>query len=116
MFGGKGGGILSSLFGGIAGARANGGPVSGGSSYLVGERGPELFTPSVSGAIVPNNKMGGGRMTLEATGATLTMSDDGSIKGTMLVTARQAGEHAVATSRRSLPAWQAEYASTGGLV
>lgn len=35
-------------------ARAAGGPVSAGESYLVGERGPELFTPSRSGAIVPN--------------------------------------------------------------
>ncbi len=46
---------LGSLFGG---ARADGGPVSAGSSYLVGERGPELFTPSTSGAIVPNHAMG----------------------------------------------------------
>jgi tape measure domain-containing protein len=44
---------------GIAGARATGGPVSSGSSYLVGERGPEMFTPSVGGNITPNNKMGG---------------------------------------------------------
>jgi len=48
---------LGSLFGG---ARADGGPVSAGSSYLVGERGPELFTPSTSGAIVPNHAMGNG--------------------------------------------------------
>lgn len=41
-------------------ARANGGPVMGGSSYLVGERGPELFTPSSSGNITPNGAMGGG--------------------------------------------------------
>jgi hypothetical protein len=41
----------------IAGARADGGPVSAGRTYLVGERGPELFTPSSSGQIIPN---GGG--------------------------------------------------------
>ncbi len=35
----------------IAGARALGGPVSQGKTYLVGERGPELFTPGLSGAI-----------------------------------------------------------------
>jgi phage-related minor tail protein len=34
--------------------RASGGPVIGGTSYLVGERGPELFTPSRSGMITPN--------------------------------------------------------------
>ena len=41
-------------------ARANGGPVMSGTTYLVGERGPELFTPSSSGNITPNHAMGGG--------------------------------------------------------
>jgi len=41
-------------------ARALGWPVTGGNSYLVGERWPELFTPSQSGSITPNNKLGGG--------------------------------------------------------
>lgn len=44
------GGALSGVFGG---ARADGGPVSGGGSYLVGERGPEVFTPATSGDISP---------------------------------------------------------------
>ena len=34
--------------------RAMGGPVSAGDSYMVGERGPELFMPKTSGTIVPN--------------------------------------------------------------
>lgn len=38
--------------------RASGGPVSAGSPYLVGERGPELFVPNASGSILPNG--GGG--------------------------------------------------------
>jgi phage-related minor tail protein len=38
----------------VAGARAAGGPVEAGSSYLVGENGPELFVPSSSGSVVPN--------------------------------------------------------------
>jgi hypothetical protein len=38
------------------GFRANGGPVSSGFPYIVGERGPELFMPSTSGKIVPNNQ------------------------------------------------------------
>ena len=56
--------LRASLNSGIK-ARALGGPVSGGEPYLVGERGPELFVPSVSGGIVPNNSVGGfmgGRM------------------------------------------------------
>jgi lambda family phage tail tape measure protein len=44
----------------LAGARAGGGPVAGGSTYLVGEKGPELFTPGSSGSIVPNHALGGG--------------------------------------------------------
>jgi predicted nucleic acid-binding Zn-ribbon protein len=46
----------------ISGARADGGPVNSGRSYLVGERGPELFVPGSSGSIVPNDAMrsGGG--------------------------------------------------------
>lgn len=40
--------------------RAVGGPVSGGSPYIVGEMGPELFVPGRSGTIVPNKQMGGG--------------------------------------------------------
>lgn len=43
--------------GGFAGFMADGGPVSAGSSYIVGERGPELFVPRSSGSIVPNEKM-----------------------------------------------------------
>ena len=46
---------------GIVGARAMGGPVAGGSTYLVGERGPELFTPGTSGSITPNHALGGGQ-------------------------------------------------------
>lgn len=38
----------------ISGFRANGGPVSGGKSYIVGERGPEMFTPSRSGYVHAN--------------------------------------------------------------
>jgi hypothetical protein len=34
--------------------RAGGGPVSAGTPYVVGERGPELFVPGMSGAIIPN--------------------------------------------------------------
>jgi hypothetical protein len=45
---------------GISGTRASGGPVMGGKSYLVGERGPELFTPGSSGSITPNGSFGGG--------------------------------------------------------
>jgi hypothetical protein len=50
-------GAIENIFGG---GRATGGPVTGGTSYLVGEKGPELFTPGSSGNIIPNNRLGGG--------------------------------------------------------
>lgn len=40
--------------------KAIGGPVQSGKPYVVGERGPEMFVPSRSGSIVPNNKLSGG--------------------------------------------------------
>jgi phage-related minor tail protein len=59
-----GGGLIGSLaaaagslFGGKPG-RATGGPVTGGSAYLVGERGPELFVPTAAGHVQP---LGSGR-------------------------------------------------------
>ncbi|MGI4878545.1 MAG: hypothetical protein ACRYG4_13775 [Janthinobacterium lividum] len=67
LFGGSssgGGGILSSLasaagslFGGAPG-RATGGPVTGGSAYVVGERGPELFVPTAAGRIATGGQGG----------------------------------------------------------
>ena len=56
------GSFLGTLF---SGARALGGPVTGGRSYLVGERGPEMFVPSSSGSIVPNGA--GGSVTVSPT-------------------------------------------------
>lgn len=42
-------------------ARAVGGPVESGRTYLVGEKGPELFSPSGSGTIIPNAGSAGGK-------------------------------------------------------
>ena len=49
------------------GTKQHGGPVSGGSPYVVGEAGPEMFVPNTSGNIIPNNQMGaaiGGEVTV----------------------------------------------------
>ncbi len=50
-------------------------------SYLVGERGPELFTPSRSGMVLSNNSMGGGPtnivVNVDATGSTVEGDDQG---------------------------------------
>jgi hypothetical protein len=59
MFGGAGGGgnIFSSLFGSFGGARASGGSVQSGKTYLVGENGPELATFGRNGTIIPNHAL-----------------------------------------------------------
>ena len=44
------GSFLSGLF------KADGGPVSGGQPYIVGEQGPEWFVPNGAGTILPNGK------------------------------------------------------------
>jgi len=51
---------FKSMFKTFGGMRANGGPVSSGSGYIVGEKGPEWFQPNTSGSIIPNHALGGG--------------------------------------------------------
>lgn len=53
---GTGGGLLGGLFK----KRAQGGSVTAGQPYLVGERGPELFMPGRSGGIARAGSFGGG--------------------------------------------------------
>jgi len=48
------GGLLGVLAKALSGGRAGGGPVQAGQSYLVGERSPEIFTPSQAGMISPS--------------------------------------------------------------
>jgi len=59
-------GAISSAFGGF---RANGGSVTAGTPYVVGEKGAELFVPNSSGTIVPNGAMGGTTINLTVNGA-----------------------------------------------
>jgi hypothetical protein len=56
-------GTIPTVSGGGTGAqnpdiRQHGGPVWPGGEFLVGERGPEIFRPSQSGQIVPNERLG----------------------------------------------------------
>jgi len=59
-------GAISSAFGGF---RAEGGSVTGGKAYVVGEQGAELFVPSGNGTIVPNGAMGGSVINVTVNGA-----------------------------------------------
>ena len=53
-----GGGILSSIFSGLAGlGKAKGGPVRSGQGYPVGEEGVEWFQPDQHGTIIPHDAL-----------------------------------------------------------
>ena len=86
----KGGGILGAI-----GLFANGGRPPVGRPSIVGEKGPELFVPSSSGTIVPNNKLGGGGSTsvvvnVDASGSDVQGDDAGAKElGTLISVAVQ---------------------------
>lgn len=65
--------------------RATGGPVTGGSSYIVGENGPERFVPNNDGSIIPNRLLGGGGVTIYITGNQLLSQDAGEVISEMIM-------------------------------
>ena len=74
---------VNSLLGSIPGIgslfKAEGGSVKRGGSYIVGERGPELFTPGSSGMITPNNQLGGSTnvvVNVDASGSAVEGDED----------------------------------------
>ena len=83
------GSVISSILsaGSSITGRAVGGSVSGGTPYIVGERGPELFVPGASGAIVPNGMMAGvgSGITVVITGNTLLDRDSAQYIGNEMI-------------------------------
>ncbi len=74
----EGSGLLGNLFGGLL---ASGGPAKAGKSYIVGEQGPELFTPGVSGMVSPNSSLGGSTnivVNVDASGSSVEGEEEGS--------------------------------------
>ncbi|MBR1131911.1 phage tail tape measure protein [Bradyrhizobium iriomotense] len=67
----------------IAGARAMGGPVSFGKPYLVGEQGPELFVPGMSGRIEPNDTLR--RLTSDGASAVASSSENTTTPGPVTI-------------------------------
>ena len=64
----------------FGGKKANGGSVTGGKSYLVGERGPEMFTPGASGMITSNDAIGGSTnivVNVDASGSSVEGDEQG---------------------------------------
>jgi predicted transcriptional regulator len=64
LFGGGGGGFASGFAGAPALGFADGGVTSSRRPYLVGERGPEMFVPNMTGRVVPTKSLGGGEVTV----------------------------------------------------
>ena len=95
-----GGGLFGSIFGGLGGlfgggggpidvatpilptpiyTAANGGMIPGGRASLVGEKGPELFTPATSGFVTPNHALGGSTnvvVNVDASGSSVEGDED----------------------------------------
>jgi len=92
----KGGGLVDTI-GGFAGnlfggARADGGPITAGTPYLVGERGPEIVVPKSSGTVLPNGT---------GTGTSVTINQNfNGVRDAQGV--RQAGSRAAADAARAL--------------
>ena len=103
LAGSDGVGILSFLGFGTE-AKANGGSVRGGSPYVVGERGPELFVPGQNGGVMRNEDMRRlmGRSPANSGNAGASMNftfETTNIGGTEYVSREQL-EAAMATTRR----------------
>lgn len=95
-----GGGIFTGA--GPFAFRANGGPVTGGAPYVVGERGPELFVPGTGGSVVPTNDLRAamGSAPGSAGGPVLNMSFETTNIGGVEYVSREQLEQAMAATRR----------------
>mgnify|MGYP003641068378 CR=1 FL=1 len=105
-------GSVGSFFGvnlgSFGGGKAEGGPVQSGTTYLVGENGPEIFTTQSSGTIIPNHALsgGGGGQTVNYNGPFIqSMSAIDTQSGiAFLAKNKQAVWAANQSAQRSLPA------------
>lgn len=100
----SGGGFLEKILGGLFGGFfADGGPMVGGRSYIVGEKGPELFRPRTSGYLFPNDQMamagGGGGTTVYLTQNLNIRAENGYVRPQ---SAKQAAAEAGAGITRAL--------------
>lgn len=93
-------GMISGAISGVTGIplkpKAIGGAVQAGTSYLVGERGPEMFVPSRSGSIVPNKGMSNGMVVnVDARGA----SDPAAVRAQVEMGIAQAAPYIIAAAQ-----------------
>jgi tape measure domain-containing protein len=105
LAGSDGVGFFSILAGSFTGGtRANGGPVSGGAPYLVGERGPELFVPGNNGGVMSNSDLRNAMGSAPGSGGggpVLNMSFETTTIGGVEYVSRDQLEQAMAETRRA---------------
>jgi len=104
LAGTDGKGVLSFLgFGTGFGKRAAGGPVTGRTPYVVGERGPELFVPGTGGSVVPTSDLRAamGSAPGSAGGPVLNMSFETTNIGGVEYVSREQLEAAMAATRKA---------------
>jgi tape measure domain-containing protein len=104
LAGNDGVGFFSILAGSFTGGRANGGPVSGGAPYLVGERGPELFVPGNNGGVMSNSDLRNAMGSAPGSGGggpVLNMSFETTSIGGVEYVSRDQLEQAMAQTRRA---------------
>jgi tape measure domain-containing protein len=96
------GGGASMFMPGAPSFRANGGPVNGGSPYIVGERGPELFVPGTGGSVVSSNDLRSAMGSAPGMGGSpvLNMSFETTSIGGVEYVSRDQLELAMAATRR----------------
>lgn len=97
------GGLFGMIVGGFGGFRASGGSVRPGLVYEVGERGRELFAPSVPGTIIPNSALTAGRGGAARGPITITVNVNGATGD------RELEERAYAGTSRAIEAAFAQY-------
>ena len=93
-------GMIAKGIAGVTGitlpGKAIGGPVQAGKPYMVGERGPEMFVPSRSGSIVPNNNLGGGiNISVDARGS----ADPAAVRQQVEIGIMQAAPYIIAAAQ-----------------
>ncbi|MFC0633295.1 tape measure protein [Brevundimonas balnearis] len=109
--GGGGGNFLSLIFSAF-GRRATGGAVTRGQPYIVGERRPEVFVPSVNGTVIPSinaamAKMGQGQSARQDVRVQIDVNDDrfnAYVDGRASPMALQAGQASFNGARQAVPA------------
>jgi len=110
------GSVFTQLITALTG-KAGGGAVSGGSPYVVGEKGPELFVPGRSGMIVPNKVMAKGQppssrnlnVSVDVTGA----NGDQAIEDAVNRGVQRAVQQSVSIVNTTAPGRQLRYAQLG---